>query len=66
MKRLGLARSHFGYWTLWIFLGKFRLTLKKNRTWILLELSTPTQAFTIESGFPGFFGFRAHVRTPLW
>lgn len=66
MKRLGLARNRFRVWTFWIFLGKFRLTLKKNRTWILLELSLPTRAFTIESGFPGFPGFRVNVWTPLW
>ena len=66
MKRLGLARNQFGVWTLWIFLGKFRLVAKKNRAWMFLEFCVPLKAFTIESGFPRFPGFRVNVWTPAW
>lgn len=61
MRSTGLARSQFGVWTLWISAGKFRLIVKKNRTWLLLECWIPTRAFTIETGFSRFPRFRAHL-----
>jgi len=64
MKRLGLAHSQSGVWTLWISLGKFRLILKKNKVWALLELWVPTRSFTIETGFARFPGFRVRFWSP--
>ena len=61
MKHLGLARYPSGLWTVWISLGKFRVVLKKNRTWILLECWGPTRCLTIETGFSTFPGFRVRL-----